>query len=89
MNEQKTTCPNVSDQEQGGASSLSGDQRESHSDDMDGVSSGNDSGERESEGRAGRDRLCGHQSTPSSHSHSSSNGKDSGMMLETTDSTKR
>ncbi|XP_038150791.1 period circadian protein homolog 1b [Cyprinodon tularosa] len=88
VNEQKTTCPNVSDQEQGGASSLSGDQRESHSDDMDGVSSGNDSGERESEGRAGRDGLCGHQSTPSSHSHSSSNGKDSGMMLETTDSTK-
>ncbi|KAM6908954.1 period circadian protein homolog 1b [Xenentodon cancila] len=87
---------NVTAQEQGseagGASShdegsrsggLSGDQRGPSSDDMDGVSSGNDSGERESEGRMGREnRSRGHQSTLSSHSHSSSNGKDSGMMLE-------
>ncbi|KAM4714267.1 period circadian protein homolog 1b isoform 2-T2 [Anableps anableps] len=98
-NEQKTTCghslSNVTGQEQGSASrggsgSLSGDQRGPHSDDMDGVSSGNDSGERESEGRRVRDggASCGHQSAPSSHSHSSSNGKDSGMILETTDSNK-
>ncbi|MEQ2246786.1 hypothetical protein ILYODFUR_002803 [Ilyodon furcidens] len=99
VNEQKTSCgrslSNVSSQEQGcasrgGSGSLSGDQRGQHSDDMDGVSSGNDSGERESEGRRVRDggASCGHQSAPSSHSHSSSNGKDSGMMLETTDSNK-
>ncbi|XP_032439255.1 period circadian protein homolog 1b isoform X3 [Xiphophorus hellerii] len=98
-NEQKSTCgrslSNVPGQGQGGASgggpgSLSGDQRGSHSDDMDGVSSGNDSGERESEGRRLRDggTSCGHQSAPSSHSRSSSNGKDSGMILETTDSSK-
>ncbi|MED6276339.1 hypothetical protein CHARACLAT_002057 [Characodon lateralis] len=98
-NEQKTSCgrslSNVTSQKQGcasrgGSGSLSGDQRGLHSDDMDGVSSGNDSGERESEGRRLRDRgaSCGHQSAPSSHSHSSSNGKDSGMMLETTDSNK-
>ncbi|MEQ2178221.1 hypothetical protein GOODEAATRI_011728 [Goodea atripinnis] len=99
VNEQKTSCgrslSNVTSQEQGcasrrGSGSLSGDQRGQHSDDMDGVSSGNDSGERESEGRRVRDggASCGHQSAPSSHSHSSSNGKDSGMMLETTDSNK-
>ncbi|MED6260639.1 hypothetical protein ATANTOWER_025002 [Ataeniobius toweri] len=99
VNEQKTSCgrslSNVTSQEQGcasrgGCGSLSGDQRGPHSDDMDGVSSGNDSGERESEGRRVRDggASCGHQSAPSSHSHSSSNGKDSGMMLETTDSNK-
>lgn len=99
-NEQKSTCgrslSNVPGQGQGGASgggpgSLSGDQRGSHSDDMDGVSSGNDSGERESEGRRLRDggTSCGHQSAPSSHSRSSSNGKDSGMILETTGSSKR
>lgn len=64
---------------------LSGDRRGPHSDDMDGVSSGNDSGERESEGRS---RSHGHQSIRSTHSHSSSNGKDSGMMLETTESNK-
>ncbi|XP_069026073.1 period circadian protein homolog 1b [Embiotoca jacksoni] len=60
-----------------------------NSDDMDGLSSGNDSGERESEGGMERvNRSRGHQSARSSHSHSSSNGKDSGMMLETTDSHK-
>lgn len=90
-----------SSQEQGGAASSgsspsggsgsggsSGDQRGPNSDDMDGLSSGNDSGERESEGgmeRGGGSR--GRQSTRSSHS--SSNGKDSGMMLETTESNKR
>ncbi|KAK5618682.1 hypothetical protein CRENBAI_013989 [Crenichthys baileyi] len=99
VNEQKTTCgrslSNVIGLEQGcasrgGSGRLSGDQSGLHSDDMDGVSSGNDSGERESEGRRVRDGgpSCGHQSAPSSHSHSSSNGKDSGMMLETTDSNK-
>lgn len=55
---------------------------------MDGLSSGNDSGERESEGGMEREnRSHGRQSTHSSHS--SSNGKDSGMMLETTESNKR
>uniref|UniRef100_A0A671W9I5 Period circadian clock 1b n=1 Tax=Sparus aurata TaxID=8175 RepID=A0A671W9I5_SPAAU len=77
----------------GGASSPSGgsgsgcssrDRRGPNSDDMDGLSSGNDSGERESEG--GRESGSrGRQSTRSSHS--SSNGKDSGMM-ETTESNK-
>ncbi|KAK9524780.1 hypothetical protein VZT92_017148 [Zoarces viviparus] len=58
-----------------------------NSDDMDGLSSGNDSGERESEGRMERDRGSqGRQSVRSSHG--SSNGKDSGMMLETTGSNK-
>ncbi|XP_061565512.1 period circadian protein homolog 1b isoform X2 [Cololabis saira] len=95
LNAQKTST-DVGAQEQGseagGASSqdegsrsggLSGDQRGPSSDDMDGVSSGNDSGERESEGGMRREnRSRGHQSTISSHSHGSSNGKDSGMMLE-------
>jgi len=61
---------------------LSGDQRGSNSDDMDGLSSGNDSGEREN-------GSCRHQSSRSFRSHGSSNGKDSGMMLETTESNKR
>lgn len=63
-----------------GSGSSSGGRRGHNSDDMDGVSSGNDSGERESEAH-------GRESTRSSHS--SSNGKDSGMMLETTESNKR
>ncbi|XP_062301422.1 period circadian protein homolog 1b isoform X1 [Scomber scombrus] len=91
---------NVSTQEQGsradggsspsggsGSGGMSSDQRGPNSDDMDGLSSGNDSGERESEGgmeRGGSSR--GRQSVRSSHS--SSNGKDSGMMLETTESNK-
>ncbi|XP_075906787.1 period circadian protein homolog 1b isoform X3 [Nelusetta ayraudi] len=62
-----------------GSGSSSGGRRGPNSDDMDGVSSGNDSGERESEAH-------GRESTRSSHS--SSNGKDSGMMLETTESNK-
>lgn len=66
--------------------SSSGDRRGPNSDDMDGVSSGNDSGERESEGGMERE-THGRESTRSSHS--SSNGKDSGMMLETTESNKR
>ncbi|XP_070786122.1 period circadian protein homolog 1b [Enoplosus armatus] len=70
-----------------GSGSSSGDQRGPNSDDMDGLSSGNDSGERESEGgMETENRSHGHQSTRSSHS--SSNGKDSGMMLETTESNK-
>ncbi|XP_022616521.1 period circadian protein homolog 1 isoform X2 [Seriola dumerili] len=91
---------NVSSQDQGsGASSgsspsggsgsgrLSGDQRGPNSDDMDGLSSGNDSGERESEGGMERENGSrGRQSIRSSNS--SSNGKDSGMMLETTESNK-
>lgn len=65
----------------------SGDQRCPTSDDMDGISSGNDSGERESEGGMERvNRSHRHQFTRSPHS--SSNGKDSGMMLETTESNK-
>uniref|UniRef100_A0A3Q3ABB5 Period circadian clock 1b n=1 Tax=Kryptolebias marmoratus TaxID=37003 RepID=A0A3Q3ABB5_KRYMA len=72
-----------------GSGSLSGDQRGTNSDDTDGLSSGNDSGERDSEGGMKRGSAsCGHQSTRSSHSHSSSNGKDSGVMLETTESNK-
>ncbi|XP_061664684.1 period circadian protein homolog 1b [Syngnathoides biaculeatus] len=59
--------------------SRAGDQRGPNSDDTDGLSSGNDSGERETGSR-------GRQSTRSSHS--SSNGKDSAMMLETTESQK-
>lgn len=69
-----------------GTGSLSGGRRGPNSDDMDGVSSGNDSGERESEGGMEREPH-GRESTRSSHS--SSNGKDSGMMLETTESNKR
>lgn len=69
-----------------GTGSLSGGRRGPNSDDMDGVSSGNDSGERESEGGMERE-THGRNSTRSSHS--SSNGKDSGMMLETTESNKR
>lgn len=66
-----------------GSGGSSRDQRGPNSDDMDGLSSGNDSGERESErGNGSR----GRQSIRSSHS--SSNGKDSGMMLETTESNK-
>lgn len=89
----------VSSQQQGGGSGggsspsggsgsgcSSGGQRGHNSDDMDGVSSGNDSGERESEGGMERE-AHGRESTRSSHS--SSNGKDSGMMLETTESNKR
>ncbi|TNN58889.1 Period circadian 1 [Liparis tanakae] len=65
----------------------SGGRRGHNSDDMDGLSSGNDSGERESEGGMERDnRSHGRQSVRSSHN--SSNGKDSGMMLETTESNK-
>lgn len=69
-----------------GSGSSSGGRRGPNSDDMDGVSSGNDSGERESEGGMERE-AHGRESTRSSHS--SSNGKDSGMMLETTESNKR
>lgn len=85
----------VSSQQHGGGSSPSGGSRSGcssggrrghNSDDMDGVSSGNDSGERESEGGMDRE-VHGRNSTRSSHS--SSNGKDSGMMLETTESNKR
>lgn len=71
-----------------GSQGSSGDQRGPTSDDMDGISSGNDSGERESEGGMEREnRSHGHQSARSFHS--SSNGKDSGMILETTESNKR
>lgn len=59
-------------------------------DDTDALSSGNDSGERESEGRMERQSGSrGRQSTCSSQSSSSHNGKDSGLMLETTESNKR
>ncbi|XP_040886755.1 period circadian protein homolog 1b isoform X2 [Toxotes jaculatrix] len=85
---------NVTTQEQGdgagggsspsggsGSGGLSGDQRGPNSDDMDGLSSGNDSSGMEREnGSRGRQSIRS--------SHSSSNGKDSGMMLETTESNK-
>uniref|UniRef100_A0A4W4GQW5 PAS domain-containing protein n=1 Tax=Electrophorus electricus TaxID=8005 RepID=A0A4W4GQW5_ELEEL len=60
-----------------------------NSDDMDALSSGNDSGERESEGGMERETSSrGRQSMRSYQSSSSQNGKDSGMMLETTESNK-
>uniref|UniRef100_A0AAY4ABN2 PAS domain-containing protein n=1 Tax=Denticeps clupeoides TaxID=299321 RepID=A0AAY4ABN2_9TELE len=67
----------------------SGDRRGPNSDDTDALSSGNDSGERESEGgmeREGGSR--GRQSARSYQSSSSHNCKDSGVMLETTESNK-
>ncbi len=63
-----------------------GDRRGRNSDDTDGLSSGNDSGERESEGGNG---SRGRQSNRSYQSSSSQNGKDSAMCLETTESNKR
>ncbi|XP_060730635.1 period circadian protein homolog 1b isoform X2 [Tachysurus vachellii] len=68
---------------------LSSDNRGQNSDDMDALSSGNDSGERESEGGLDRENGSrGRQSMRSYQSSSSHNGKDSGMMLETTESNK-
>ncbi|KAG7465347.1 hypothetical protein MATL_G00175500 [Megalops atlanticus] len=56
---------------------------------MDALSSGNDSGERESEGGTERENVSrGRQSTRSSHSSCSQSGKDSAMNLETTESNK-
>lgn len=69
-----------------GSGGSPGDRRCPHSDDMDGLSSGNDSGERESEG--GMERESGSRGQSTHSSHSSSNGKDSGLMLETTESNK-
>ncbi|XP_023993017.1 period circadian protein homolog 1 isoform X1 [Salvelinus sp. IW2-2015] len=67
----------------GSGGSSGGDQRGPISDDGDTLSSGNDSGERESsEGGSG---SRGHQSRSS---HCSSSQKDSGMMLENTESNK-
>lgn len=66
-----------------------GDNRGTNSDDTDGLSSGNDSGERESEGRMERGNGSrGRQSNRSYQSSSSQNGKDSAMCLETTESNK-
>lgn len=68
----------------------SGDNRGTNSDDTDGLSSGNDSGERESEG--GMERGSGSRGRLSNRSYQSSssqNGKDSAMCLETTESNKR
>ncbi|XP_059391446.1 period circadian protein homolog 1-like isoform X3 [Carassius carassius] len=62
-----------------------GDNGGTNSDDTDGLSSGNDSGERESE--RGNGSRC-RQSNRSYQSFSSQNGKDSGMCLETTESNK-
>nr|UVZ34204.1 period 1b [Rhynchocypris lagowskii] len=60
-----------------------------NSDDTDGLSSGNDSGERESEGGMERGSGSrGRQSNRSYQSSSSQNGKDSAMCLETTESNK-
>lgn len=66
-----------------GPTGSSGDHRSS--DDMDALSSGNDSAERESEGGNG---SRGRQSMRSYQSSLSQNGKDSGLMLETTESNK-
>lgn len=64
--------------------------REPNSDDMDALSSGNDSGERESEGGLERETGSrGRQSMQSYQSSSSHNGKDFGIMLEATESNKR
>ncbi|XP_037334910.2 period circadian protein homolog 1b isoform X2 [Pungitius pungitius] len=63
-------------------------ERGANSDDMDGLSSGNDSGERESEGGMDRDGGSHGRQSVRSSSHSSSNGKDSGMMLEAAGSNK-
>ncbi|KAI5104367.1 period circadian protein-like 1 [Silurus meridionalis] len=72
-----------------GPTGLSSDNRGPNSDDMDALSSGNDSGERESEGGLERENGSrGRQSMRSYQSSSSHNGKDSGMMLETTESNK-
>ncbi|XP_051992785.1 period circadian protein homolog 1b [Xyrauchen texanus] len=66
-----------------------GDNQGTHSDDTDALSSGNDSGERESEGRRERGNGSrGRQSNRSYQSSSSQNGKDSAMCLETTESNK-
>nr|QGW67270.1 period 1 [Rhamdia quelen] len=72
-----------------GPAGLSSDNQEPNSDDMDALSSGNDSGERESEGGMERENGSrGRQSMRSYQSSSSHNGKDSGMILETTESNK-
>lgn len=94
--------PNVATQEQGsraggssspsggsGSGSSSGDRRGLNSDDMDGLSSGNDSGERESESGTERGNGSRGRTQSTRSSHSSSNGKDSGMMMENTESNKR
>uniref|UniRef100_A0A4W5L9X7 Period circadian clock 1b n=1 Tax=Hucho hucho TaxID=62062 RepID=A0A4W5L9X7_9TELE len=67
----------------GSGGSSGGDQRGPSSDDGDALSSGNDSGERESSEAGSGSR--GHQSRSS---HCSSSQKDSGMMLENTESNK-
>lgn len=73
-----------------GPAGLASDNRGPNSDDMDALSSGNDSGERESEGGLERENGSrGRQSMRSYQSSSSHNGKDSGMMMETTESNKR
>ncbi|XP_062850297.1 period circadian protein homolog 1b isoform X2 [Trichomycterus rosablanca] len=70
-----------------GRAGLSGHNR--NSDDMEALSSGNDSGERESEGGMERENGSrGRQSMRSYQSSSSHNCKDSGLMLETTESNK-
>ncbi|KAF5902496.1 period circadian protein 1-like isoform X1, partial [Clarias magur] len=72
-----------------GPAGISNDNRGQNSDDMDALSSGNDSGERESEGGMERENGSrGRQSMRSYQSSSSHNGKDSGMMIETTESNK-
>ncbi|XP_060773535.1 period circadian protein homolog 1b isoform X2 [Neoarius graeffei] len=72
-----------------GPAGLASDNRGPNSDDMDALSSGNDSGERESEGGLERENGSrGRQSMRSYQSSSSHNGKDSGMMMETTESNK-
>ncbi|XP_066578549.1 period circadian protein homolog 1b isoform X2 [Amia ocellicauda] len=63
----------------------SSDDTDAHSN---GNSSGNDSAAQESEGQRSQRSSQGRQSTRSSNSSSSHNGKDSAMILETTESNK-
>ncbi|KAL0970479.1 hypothetical protein UPYG_G00242630 [Umbra pygmaea] len=69
----------------GSGGSSGGDQRGPTSDDCDALSSGNDSGERESSEGG---RPSGSRGRQSRSSHCSSSQKDSGMMLENTESNK-
>ncbi|XP_041723553.1 period circadian protein homolog 1b isoform X1 [Coregonus clupeaformis] len=71
----------------GAGGSSGGDQRGPTSDDGDALSSVNDSGERESS-EGGRQSGSGFRGRQSRSSHCSSSQKDSGMMLENTESNK-
>ncbi|XP_077445909.1 period circadian protein homolog 1b isoform X2 [Stigmatopora argus] len=87
------SATNAVSEDAGRGSSPGGDsggsrRRVPNSDDTDGLSSGNDSGERESEGGTERETSSSHGRQSTRSSHGWSNGKDSGMMLESTASQK-